>query len=132
MTSAEVSAYCLAKPGSKRTKPFGPDPTVFKVATKMFALVGHWQGREIVSLKCDPVRSGFLRTSFDEIVPGYHLNKEHWNTLFLDGALPRSLVAELVDHSYELVATSRRRPSRPRRASAARSRGPAPRRRAAS
>jgi predicted DNA-binding protein (MmcQ/YjbR family) len=135
LDSAAVEDYCGAKPSSKRTKPFGPEPIVFKIRGKMFALLGEHAGHESVSLKCDPERSTTLRESFAAIVPGWHLNKEHWNTLHLDGSLATSLVHELIDHSYELVAakaTSRRSPSRPRRASAARTRGRGRRRAAAS
>jgi predicted DNA-binding protein (MmcQ/YjbR family) len=105
LSLVEVAAHCLAKPKAVRTRPFGPEPLVFKVSKKMFALLGHLNGNEIVSVKCDPERSTTLRTSFAAIVPGYHLNKEHWNTLVLDGSLATSLVLELVDHSYDLVTS---------------------------
>ena len=101
---ADITAYCSSRPGSACSTPFGPEPLVFKVAGKMFALVGHLDGKEVVSLKCHPDRSSVLRTSFDAIVPGYHLNKQHWNTLVLDGSLPAPLVTELIDHSYDLVS----------------------------
>lgn len=114
LSLTEVAAYCDSKPGSSRTWPFGPSPLVFKAAGKMFALLGHLEGMEVVSLKCDPERSIVLRASFGAIVPGYHLNKAHWNTLYLDGSLPPSLVHELIDHAIDLVVGSPRRP-RPRR-----------------
>lgn len=104
---AFVAAHCLAKPRSVRSTPFGPEPYVYKIGGKIFALLGHWQGKEIVSVKCDPDRSTSLRASFASIVPGYHLNKEHWNTLFLDGSLDESLISELIDHSYDLVKPKR-------------------------
>jgi predicted DNA-binding protein (MmcQ/YjbR family) len=135
VTSRQVEAFCLAKPSTRRSKPFGPDAIVFKVRGKIFAILGAHAGHDAISLKCDPERSTTLRESFAAIVPGWHLNKEHWNTLHLDGSLARSLVHELIDHSYELVAakaTSRRSPSRPRRASAARTGGRVRRRASAS
>jgi predicted DNA-binding protein (MmcQ/YjbR family) len=82
---------------------------VFKVAGRMFALLGRLDGNDVVSLKCEPERSSVLRTSFPAIVPGYHLNKEHWNTLVLDGSLPAPLVTELIDHSYDLASSPRKR-----------------------
>ena len=106
---AEIADYCGSKPGSSSGRPFGPGPLVFKVAGKMFALLGHLDGKEVVSLKCDPDRSSVLRTSFRAIVPGYHLNKEHWNTVVLDGSVPPPLVTELIDHSYDLAAAARGR-----------------------
>jgi predicted DNA-binding protein (MmcQ/YjbR family) len=100
---AEVTAYCRSRPGASATTPFGPSPLVFKAAGRMFALIGHHDERPVISLKADPERSLLLRTSFAAITPGYHLNKEHWNTLVLDGSLPASLVTELIDHSHDLV-----------------------------
>ena len=113
--AAEVAAYCGSKPGATATRPFGPEPLVFKVSGKMFALLGQRHGQAVVSLKCEPDRAALLRASFPAITQGYHLNKEHWNTLALDGSLPPPLIAELVDHSYELVTASRRARGSPRR-----------------
>lgn len=104
---AEVTAHCRSKPGASATTPFGPSPLVFKVGGRMFALIGHHNERPVISLKADPERSLLLRTSFAAITPGYHLNKEHWNTLVLDGSLPAALVTELIDHSYDLVVRMR-------------------------
>jgi predicted DNA-binding protein (MmcQ/YjbR family) len=107
--SAEVAAYCGSRPGATATRPFGPEPLVFKVAGKMFALLGELNGQAVVSLKCDPDRASVLRASFAAITPGYHLNKEHWNTLVLDGSLPAPLIEELIDHSFDLVTRGPRR-----------------------
>jgi predicted DNA-binding protein (MmcQ/YjbR family) len=117
--SEELSAYCGSRPGALATRPFGPEPLVFKVAGRMFALLGDRDGQEAVSLKCAPERSALLRTSYPAITPGYHLNKEHWNTVVLDGTVPDDLVRELIDHSYELVSRAKlrakkRRPPRRR------------------
>lgn len=113
---SKITAYCASRPGSAGTTPFGPEPLVFKVAGRMFALVGHLDGAEVVSLKCDPDRSAVLRTSFRAIVPGYHLNKQHWNTIILDGSVPAPLVLELIDHSYELASRGGRAGKRKPRA----------------
>lgn len=109
--SAEVAAYCGSRPGASACRPFGPEPLVFKAAGKMFALLGDREGQAAVSLKADPDRSALLRRSFSAITPGYHLNKEHWNTVRLDGTVPAALVTELIDHSYDLV-TRKLRPAR--------------------
>jgi predicted DNA-binding protein (MmcQ/YjbR family) len=108
---ADVEAYCDEKPGSARSRPFGPEPLVFKVKGKMFALLlRRRDAPAIVNLKCDPERALMLRASFPAITPGYHANKVHWNSLLLDGSLPGPLVTELIDHSYDLVVGSRARP----------------------
>jgi predicted DNA-binding protein (MmcQ/YjbR family) len=112
--SSEVEAYCRAKPEIAVSTPFGREPLVFKVAGKMFALLGHLDGEPVVSLKCEPEQGVMLRASFPTIRPGYHLNKQHWNTLTLDGSLPAPLVFELVDHAYDLVANAARRTARKR------------------
>lgn len=118
MTLAAVAAHCDGKPRAVRTRPFGPEPLVFKVGGRIFALLGRRAGTEAVSLKCDPERSPVLRASYRSIIPGYHLNKEHWNTVQLDGSVPAALITELVDHSYDLVAAVTRRAPGGRRASA--------------
>jgi len=104
----DVAAYCLDKPGVTEEYPFGPEVTAFKVGGKMFALASPPERPERLSLKCDPVRAQLLRQDFPEITPGYHLNKQHWNTLDVTGALPEELVQELIDHSYDLVKGKRR------------------------
>lgn len=103
---AHVEAYCRAKPDTLVTSPFGALPLVFKVVGKMFALLGRLDDEPVVSLKCDPEQGAMLRATFASIRPGYHLNKLHWVTLTLDGSLPPTLVFELVDHAYDLVASS--------------------------
>jgi predicted DNA-binding protein (MmcQ/YjbR family) len=128
MTLTAVAAHCDGKPRSVRTRPFGPEPLVFKVGGRIFALLGRNDGAEAVSLKCDPERSPVLRASYRSIIPGYHLNKEHWNTVRLDGSVPAALVTELIDHSYDLVAAVTRRARTRRTRTPPRARG-RPRRR---
>ena len=96
-------AECGAKPGSVEDYPFGDQAAVFKVAGKMFALVGLGDPPGTVSLKCDPDLATDLRGRYVAITPGYHLNKRHWNTVELDGSVPDDELQELIDHSYELV-----------------------------
>lgn len=106
MDLPDVIARFLSKPGAEETTPFGPDVLVYKVGGKMFALTVPEEFPARINLKCDPERSIILRDGYDSILPGYHMNKRHWNTLVLDGSLPSKLVGELIDHSYDLVAAS--------------------------
>ena len=107
MTLDDLLTYCLAKPAVEETFPFGPDTLVFKVAGKMFALTGLDEADLRVNLKCDPERAIQLRERHEEIKPGWHMSKKHWNTVYIeDGDLSDKLVEELIDHSYELVVKS--------------------------
>lgn len=95
--------YCLFKKGVTEDFPFDEKTLVFKVMGKMFALSGLERTPSQVNLKCDPERATTLREEFDGfIIPGYHMSKAHWNTLFIEN-LPPSLTLELIDHSYDLV-----------------------------
>jgi predicted DNA-binding protein (MmcQ/YjbR family) len=106
MDLPDVISYFLSKPGSQETMPFGPDVLVYKVGGKMFALTSPEAFPSRINLKCDPERAVMLRDEHDSIIPGFHMNKRHWNTLVLDGSLPKKLVMDLVDHSYDLVVAS--------------------------
>ena len=97
--------YCLAKKGVTETQPFGPDNLVYKVMGKMFAICGI-DNYEFINLKCDPERAIELREQYDEIKPGYHMSKVHWNSVYVNGGLHLDLVKELIDHSYELIVAS--------------------------
>ena len=83
--------------------PFGPEVLVYKVLGKMFATLGLEGAVGRMNLKCDPERSLELRDEHEAVLPGYHMNKKHWNTVVLDGSIPSDLLRELVDHSYDLV-----------------------------
>ena len=107
MDLPDLIAHCLAKPGAEETTPFGPDHLVYKVGGKMFALTSPDEFPPRVNLKCDPERALELRDRYEAIIPGYHMNKRHWNTVILDGSLPDNLIRELIDHSYQLVAKKR-------------------------
>lgn len=106
MDLPEVIDHFLSKPGAEETTPFGPDVLVYKVSGKMFALTVPEDFPARINLKCDPERAVLLREEYEAVIPGYHMNKRHWNTVILDGSLPSKLVRELIDHSYELVAAS--------------------------
>ena len=106
MTSEQLRATCLALPGAAEEQPFrDPAVTTFKVGGKIFAIT-RFEGR--VSLKCDPELAEQLRLTYPEIQPGYHLNKRHWNTVALDGALDDDMVRSLIEDSYALVAPVRK------------------------
>ncbi|TPG32605.1 MmcQ/YjbR family DNA-binding protein [Flavobacterium pectinovorum] len=101
--------YCLSKKGVSEHFPFDEDTLVFKVGGKMFALssLSQWEkSAPSVNLKCDPERAQELRAEYDEIKPGFHMSKVHWNTIALNGNLSTAFVKELIDHSYELVFKS--------------------------
>lgn len=101
--------YCLSKKGVTEHFPFDEDTLVFKVGGKMFALssLSQWEKKEpSVNLKCDPERAQELRAEYEEIKPGFHMSKVHWNTVALNGNLTTSFIKELIDHSYELVFKS--------------------------
>ena len=110
----ELEQYCLAKKGTEKTYPFGPDTVVIKVLGKMFALWGEGDRPVSVNLKCDPDWSLFLREHYAAISPGYHMSKKHWNTIVLDGSIPQEEIWEMVDHSYNLVVKKLRKADRKR------------------
>lgn len=112
MNPESLRNYCLAKPFTTEGLPFGPDTLVFKVKNKMFALHGLERDPAAVNLKCDPERATELRAEYaDHILPGYHMNKKHWNTVLLEG-LPNDLLPELIDHSFTLVVASLKKSDR--------------------
>ncbi len=105
MNIEEFRDICLAKKGVTEGLPFDEHTLVFKVMGKMFALTGLERLPPQVNLKCDPDYGIELREQYDgDIIPGYHMSKVHWNTLFIDRLDPR-LIKELTDHSYDLVVS---------------------------
>lgn len=106
MNIEEFREYCIAKKGVTESFPFDEQTLVFKVMGKMFALCGLEHSPSRVNLKCDPERSVELRAAHDGLIyPGYHMSKLHWNTVLIEANLPRELLLELVDHSYDLVVS---------------------------
>ncbi len=100
-----VRQYCIKKTMVSEGFPFNETTLVFKVMGKIFALL-NLEYPHSISLKCDPVRAIELREKYEDIKPGYHMNKKHWNTLDLTGTLSDKLIRELIDYSYELVVKS--------------------------
>jgi predicted DNA-binding protein (MmcQ/YjbR family) len=106
MDLAQFREYCLSKPRATEGTPFGPDVLVFKVAGKMFALAALDEMPTTVNLKCDPDWALDLRDRYEQVRPGYHMNKKHWNTVEIDSGIPANELRKMIDHSYELVAVS--------------------------
>ncbi|MDF2717394.1 MAG: hypothetical protein K0R28_4319 [Paenibacillus sp.] len=103
MNKKELAAYCLTKKGAREDYPFGPDPLVIKVGSKMFALLSDHDGFDNIALKCDPETAYLLRQQYSAVKPGYHLNKQHWNTVVIDGTVPDDEIRDMIDHSYTIV-----------------------------
>jgi predicted DNA-binding protein (MmcQ/YjbR family) len=106
MNAESFRAHCLSKTGATEGTPFGPDNIVFKVRGKMFALLALDEVPPRVNLKCDPDLALELRDRYEQVEPGYHMNKKHWNTVVLDGGIPEREVRKMIDHSYDLVVQS--------------------------
>ena len=106
MDLAEFREYCLTKPGATEGTPFGPDVLVFKVSGKMFALAALDKLPTTVNLKCDPDLALDLRDRYEQVRPGYHMNKKHWNTVEISSVIPDIELGKMIDHSYDLVVKS--------------------------
>lgn len=103
MNKKEAEAYLKSKPEAAEDYPFGFDVQVFKVRGKMFALLAEEKGLANMNLKCDPDEAMVLRQIYPAVLPGYHMNKRHWNTILLDGSLPPAEIERMIDQSYSLV-----------------------------
>lgn len=101
----QLEPFILSLPGAKLDYPFGRDVAVYKVRDKMFALVREDSSPARISLKCDPLLAEHLREKYETVMPGYHLNKKHWNTIVCSGQLNETEIHDLIVHSYELVTT---------------------------
>ena len=113
MRPVALRELCLSFPGSVETFPFGPETSVFKTGGKMFALSQLDADSLRVSVKCDPGLAEALRAAHAAVIPGYHLNKRHWNTVIIDGSLSDDAIRDMIEDSYDLVVSklpsSRRR-----------------------
>ena len=106
MDLARFREYYLSKSRATEGMPFGPDVLVFKVGGKMFALAALDEVPTTVNLKCDPDLALDLRDRLEQVRPGYHMNKKHWNTVEIEGGVPDSELRKMIDHSYGLVVKS--------------------------
>jgi len=109
MDLEDFREYCLTKPEALESTPFGEDTLVFKVGGKIFALASLDDVPPRVNLKCDPERALDLRDRYEEVQPGYHMNKKHWNTVVLSGRIPAAEIRQMIDHSYEQVSARLRK-----------------------
>jgi len=112
MNLETLRQYCLKKQDTGEDFPFDDETLVFRVRGKIFALTSIYDRPLTVNLKCDPELAMELRERYEEVRPGYHMNKKHWNTVTLDGSLSSKEIFSMVDHSYELVKKGARKTER--------------------
>jgi predicted DNA-binding protein (MmcQ/YjbR family) len=105
MNIVDFRSYCLAKEGTTEELPFDADTLVFKVYGKMFALCSISDYGKGIALKCDPEKAVTLREEYQQVLPGYHMNKVHWNTVLPEAGLPDALLQNWIDDSYFLVVS---------------------------
>ncbi len=113
MTFESLHAHLSSKPGAVEDFPFDHVTLVFKVGGKMFALVATDEDPLRINLKCDPVKAEILRDCFPAVLPGYHMNKRHWNTVVLDGSIPDEDLRAMIDESYAMVVQGLPKARRP-------------------
>jgi predicted DNA-binding protein (MmcQ/YjbR family) len=106
MRADQLRRFCLDFNGAAETFPFNAETSVFKVEGKMFALTRLADRPLKVSVKCEPLLAEQLRQSHPAVLPGYHLNKRHWNTVLIDGSLPDQMVEDMIEDSYDLVVSA--------------------------
>ena len=106
MNLEQFRDYCLSKLNATEGTPFGPDTLVFKVRGKIFAITSLDEIPARANLKCDPDLALELRDRYEQVRPGYHMNKKHWNTVEIEAGIPDAEISRMIDHSYDLVAKS--------------------------
>ena len=104
MDHKTVEEYILSMPNARLDYPFGKEAAVYKTGDKIFAIIAEKSDPVRLSLKCDPSLAVALRRKYESVMPGYHLNKKHWNTIVLTGQLSWNEIKDLIKHSYDLVA----------------------------
>ena len=109
MNIETLQEYCLSKPLVEETLPFGPDTLVYKAEGKIFLLVGLDNEDLRFNVKCDPDLAIDLRETYACVLPGYHMNKKHWNTVVVDGSVSDAKLKEWIDHSYDLVTRKKKK-----------------------
>ena len=109
MNIESLRDYCLSMPGAEETLPCGPNTLVYKVSGKAFLLTGLDSEEFRFNVKCDPDKTVELREEFACVLPGYHMNKKHWNTIVVDGSVSSRQLKEWIDHSYDLVAGKKKK-----------------------
>jgi predicted DNA-binding protein (MmcQ/YjbR family) len=112
MGLAEIVAYCRKKKGVSEDLPFDLETLCIRVGGKIFLLTDINSSPLWINLKCDPFIALDLRDEFEAVTPGYHMNKVHWNTIVIDGSIPRDRIQWMIDHSYDLVLKGLRKVDR--------------------
>lgn len=103
MDKKDIEQYLSAFRGAESSFPFGPEVLVYKVMEKMYALVSQEENPARVTLKCIPEDGALLVSQFESIIPGYHMNKKHWITISITNELPKELLMDLMDTSYDMI-----------------------------
>ena len=106
MHAEEIREYCLEKKGVEESFPFGETTLVFKVGGKMFLLLSLDERPVQFNVKYEPTKAIELREKYSCVLPGYHMNKNHWNTIICDNTASKKLMLQWIDDSYQLVAGS--------------------------
>lgn len=108
MNVEDIREYCLLKDKVEESLPFGPDVVVFKVNGKIFLLLPLDTDELRFNVKCDPEKAEILRAAYPCVLPGYHMNKKHWNTIIADHSVSAALLKEWIDDSYDLVCKKKK------------------------
>ena len=105
LSHKQLEDYILALPNTRLDYPFGKDVAVYKTGDKdkMFALIAENSNPVRISLKCDPLLAQTLRAKYETVLPGYHLNKKHWNTIICSGQLADQEIKDLIVHAHQLI-----------------------------
>ena len=106
MNLEELREYCLSKKGVEEAFPFDNETLVFKVMGKIFLLTGIASQPLQFNVKCDPEKAIELREKYSSVLPGYHMNKQHWNTVICDHSISDKFIREWITDSYVLIASS--------------------------
>lgn len=104
MNIESIREYCFRKKGLSEDFPFDEETLVFRVMNKIFLLASLEKIPLQINLKCDPELAVELREKYDSVIPGYHMNKQHWNTVVIDGSVSTKELKKMIDHSYDLIA----------------------------
>ena len=112
MNGEQARSYFLSLPESLEDFPFGPETPIFKIKNKWFGFLRYKNSIAHINLKCNPEEAMVIRDIFEAVIPGYHMNKEHWNTVILNGTVPKEEIEKMIDTSYSLVVGNLRKSDR--------------------
>ena len=112
MNGEQARSYFLSLPEAIEDFPFRPETPVFKIKNKMFGFLRYKEGVGYINLKCRPEEAIVLRDIFESVIPGYHMNKEHWNTVILNGEVPQEEIESMINTSYSLVVQNLKKSDR--------------------